>query len=106
MNILEKIQTMKEARDWSAYDLAEKAGISQTTLSSLFSRKSDPKIDTLKCLCDAFGITLSQFFLEDESIELLSASERQLLDSYRKLSQKQKEGLIALISEKRTPPTP
>ena len=99
MDILEKIRKLQGERDWTDYKLAQKAEIPYGTLSSMFQRKNEPKLDTLYCICKAFGLTLSQFFLEDEKTELLSQNETKMLEAFRKLSEKQQEALIALFAE-------
>lgn len=99
MDILEKIRKLQGERDWTDYKLAQKAEIPYGTLASMFQRKNEPKLDTLQCICNAFGLTLSQFFLEDEKTEILSKSETEMLEVFRKLSKNQQEALIALFSE-------
>ena len=59
-------------RDWTDYKLAQAANISQSSLATLFTCQTPPKLDMLQRICEAFGITLAQFFLEDEKIEVLS----------------------------------
>ncbi len=95
--INQKISEMCFSRGWSYYDLALEAGLTQSTLSSMFQRGNPPKIETLQCICEAFGITLSQFFLEDEHIEILSSKEKELIASFRKLSEKKQQALLDLI---------
>ena len=53
----------------------------------------------LQRICEAFGITLAQFFLEDEKIEVLSDKEKQLLSSFRKLSPEKQKALIELFAD-------
>lgn len=97
MEILDKIKRLQGERGWSDYKLAQEARISTNTLTSLFTRNSPPKLDTLQCICNAFGLTLAQFFLEDEKIEVLSDTEKQMLQVFRKLSPKQQQALIAVF---------
>lgn len=99
MDILSKIRILQGERDWTDYRLAQEAGIPLTTLSAIFSRKNTPKFDTLQSICDAFGLTLAQFFLEDEKIEMLSEAEKEMLHCFRKLSPKQQKALITLFTE-------
>ena len=99
MDILGKIKVLQGQRGWPDYKLAQKAGIPIATLSSLYARKSPPKLETLQCICNAFGITLSQFFLENERVEILSETERQMLQCFRKLSPKQQKALIEVFEE-------
>lgn len=99
MDILKKIRQLQWERDWSDYKLAQEAQISTNTLSSLFARNSPPKVDTLQSICNAFGLTLAQFFLDDEQIDVLSETEKEMLSVFRKLSHKKQLALIALFAE-------
>ena len=53
----------------------------------------------LQSICNAFGLTLSQFFLENENIEILSDTEKKMLQVFRKLSPKQQIALIDVFEE-------
>lgn len=97
MDINKKIEDLRFQRGWSMYELAQEAGISQSTLTSMIKRGNPPKIDTLVCICEAFGITLSQFFMEDEQLEVLSKNEQELISLFRKLPTNKKQALIQLL---------
>ncbi|MBR2441626.1 MAG: helix-turn-helix domain-containing protein [Clostridia bacterium] len=97
MDIIERIHQLREERGWSVNNLAMEAELTQSTLSSMLGRNSAPKIDTLQCICNAFGITLSQFFLEDENIEILTEKEKELITAYRKLPESKQKALFNLI---------
>ena len=99
MDILSKIRELQGDRGWTDYKLAQEADIPLATLSSLFQRNNPPKVDTLQCICNAFGLTLAQFFLEDEKIEVLSETEKEMLQVFRKLSPKQQNALISVFIE-------
>lgn len=99
MNVIDRIHELREQRNWSVYTLALEAGLTQSTLASMLQRNTPPKIDTLQCICDAFGITLAQFFLENEQIEVLSAKEKELLNAYRQLPDKKQQALLNLIQD-------
>ena len=99
MDINKKIKDMCFQRGWSMYELAQEAGITQSTLSSIMTRGNPPKIETLECICEAFSISLSQFFLEDESVEILSEDEKKLIMLYRKLSPSKQSALIDLLNK-------
>lgn len=99
MDIIKRIEELKTERKWTDYELAQQAMITQSTIASMKARKSPPKLDTLQLICSAFGITLSQFFLEDEKIELLSDEEETLIQSYRKLSKNKQKALLELLSD-------
>ena len=97
IHINKKILQMCEERNWSTYMLAQKADITHSTLNSSINRDTPPKIDTLERICDAFGISLAQFFMEDEQIEILSESEKELISLFRRLPDKKQHALIDLL---------
>ena len=97
MEIIAKIDKLKNERGWTDYELAGQAMITQSTIASMKARNSPPKLDTLQAICNAFGITLAQFFLEDEKIEVLSEQEKILLENFRKLPPKKQKALIDLL---------
>ena len=97
MNINKRIMDMCFERGWTLYTLSLEAGITQSTLQSMMNRGNAPKIETLQAICEAFGITLAQFFLEDEQIEVLSADEKELVESFRRLPPEKQQALLKLI---------
>ena len=97
MNVIERIHQLRTERGWSVNNLAMEAGLTQSTLNSILSRNTPPKIETLQLLCNAFKITLAQFFLEDEKVEIISTKEKELLTAYRKLPEKKQKALLSLI---------
>lgn len=99
MNVVQKIRQLQNERNWTDYRLAQEANISQSSLATLFSRQTPPKLEMLQSICNAFGLTLSQFFLENENIEILSGTEKKMLQVFRKLSVKQQKALIDVFEE-------
>lgn len=99
MNVLDKIRELQWERGWTDYKLAQEADISQSSFATLFARQTPPKLDMLQRICEACGITLAQFFLEDEEIEMLSETEKQMLSSFRKLSIEKQKALIELLAD-------
>lgn len=99
MDINKKIEKLRFQRGWSMYELAQEAGITQSTLTSMIKRGNPPKIDTLSCICEAFGITLAQFFMEDEKLEILSKQEKELIARFRNLPSVKQQALIDLLNK-------
>ena len=95
MDILERIEFYRIKRGWSHYKLAIESGLTQSTLSNMFTRKTLPSITTLSNICDGLGISLSEFF-NNENKSVLANDELDLLISYRKLNEKQKEAVKKL----------
>ena len=63
----------------SRYQLAQKSGLQQSTISTLINKNCYPSILTLSKLCDGFGITLAQFFAQEGIYSMLTEEERELL---------------------------
>lgn len=97
MNVSERIHELRKQHDWSVNALAMEAGLTQSTLNSVLKRNSCPRIDTLQNICNAFGITLAQFFLVDETMELLNPKEKQLIELFRQLPPQKQQALIELL---------
>ncbi len=100
MDVIERIKTLRDERGWSTNQLALEAELTQSTVSTLLTKENSlPSLDTLTHLCDAFGMTLAQFFMEEEQNELVSAQERLLLEQYRKLPEKKKKAMLTLLED-------
>jgi len=99
MDINKKIESLRFQRGWSIYELAQESGITQSTLTSMLKRGNPPKIDTLQCICEAFGITLSQFFMDDEELEVLSKTEKELISLFRRTSDTKQKALLDLLKK-------
>ncbi len=95
--INKKILELCEERAWSTYELAQKAGITHSTLNSFINRDTAPKIETLERICDAFGVTLSQFFLFDETVEILNEAEKELVKAFRTMNKEKQNALLNLL---------
>ena len=99
MDILEKITIMRMERHWTEYQLAEKSGLTQSTISSWYRKHMLPSIPSLEKICNAFGITLSQFFLEDNNnTVLLNDNQIKLLHAASKLDNEQIDALLKFLN--------
>lgn len=98
-DILATITQYRQARGWTEYQLAEKSGLPQSTISSWYRKNMVPTIPSLEKICTAFGITLSQLFAEDDSPVSLTESQQKLLDCWSKLSEDQQAVIFALIEK-------
>ena len=99
MDILEKIDKLRQERHWSINNLALEAMLTQSTVNNLYLRKSEPKLSTLRAICNAFGITLAEFFAE-ESTETDEAQDEELMRRVRGLSPSAKKALLTLLRTK------
>ena len=97
MDVLERITQLRNEREWSVYKLAQKAGVSQTTLRSLRQKNNLPTISTLEQVCAAFGITLAQFFTEGQEAIPLTDEQRDMLRLWDTLTPEQKSALMSFL---------
>lgn len=98
MNILERITKLREDRHWTEYQLAERSGLTQSTISSWYRKNMLPTIPSLCRICDAFEITISQFFMEDNtSVIEVTPEQLQLLQVAGKLTPEQIEKLADFL---------
>lgn len=97
VNILEKLNKLKAQNNWTDYKIAVKSGLSTSTVINIFSRNTIPRLDTLEAICSAFGLTLAQFFTEDERYVYLSESQFEMFDRWEKLPLAKKEAFDLLL---------
>lgn len=98
-DILGTISAYREERGWTEYQLAERSGLPQSTISSWYRKGIMPTVLSLEKICDAFGITLSQLFAEDGDMVVLTESQKKLLKCWAKLSEEQQAAVFALLDK-------
>ena len=96
-DILTVITANREARGWTEYQLAERSGLPQSTISSWYRKNMIPTIPSLEKICQAFGITLSQLFAEGETPVSLTESQAALLDRWARLDEQQQNVIFQLL---------
>ena len=96
-DILGMIRKNREARGWTEYQLAERSGLPQSTISSWYKKGMTPSFSSLEKICEAFGLTLSQFFADGEARLALTPEQRGMLDKWTRLSPAQQRALLNLM---------
>ncbi len=99
MDVIKRISDLTEERGWSTYKLAQKSGLSTSTIANIYRRNTVPSLSTLETLCNAFGISLSQFFAEDANAIPLTPAQKEMFDKWANLTPTQKEIIEKLIQE-------
>ena len=90
MDVSKRIIALREQCGLTQNGLAERAGVSQTHLRRVELGQADITIGHLQLLCDAMGISMSEFFKEE-------ANSDELAVALSKLSPKQKVLLLAFL---------
>lgn len=98
-DILARITRLRQARGWTEYQLAERSGLPQSTISSWYRKGMVPTLPSLEKICCAYGITLSQLLSEGEEPLSLTENQRRLLALWVRLGETQQAALLALLEE-------
>ena len=96
MDILSRLIKLQKQYGWSDYRIAKEAGLSPNTVSNIYRRNNTPSMATLEALCRAFGITMAQFFADDDMIEV-TPEIKLLVEKWSALSDEQKAVLWQLF---------
>lgn len=97
MTVLERILQLRLERGWSEYRLSEESGIAQTTISSWFRKDICPSVPSLEKICNAYNISLSQFFNWNSEPVCLSEKQHELLNNWNKLNEQQQKIILDLL---------
>ena len=96
MDTHSKLRQLMSERGWTAYRLAKESGLSESTLANIFKRNIVPSISTLEAVCAAFGISLAQFFAEQDMVEL-TPELKELFDHWVSLTPEQKQAALQML---------
>lgn len=96
MDIHARLRELLAEHNWTEYRLSKECGLSESTLANIFRRNTMPSISTLEAICNGFGITLSQFFCENEMVEL-SPELKELFDNWVNLTTDQKKAALQIM---------
>ena len=101
-NILNTITAYREERKWSLCDLATHAELKTSTISTWYNNNAIPTIPSLVKICDAFQITLSEFFAKAEGSEsvpvALTPQQMQVIEKWSILRPDQQEAFLNLLN--------
>ena len=96
MDTHSKLRQLMSERGWTAYRLAKESGLSESALANIFKRNTVPSISTLEAVCAAFGISLAQFFAEQDLVEL-TPELKELFDNWVSLTPEQKQAARQML---------
>ncbi len=99
MNILQRIEALCLQRNMSKYRLSQLTGISQSAFSKMSREQSTLSLETIQRICDAFGISMAQFFSENEDYPDLTPQQREILKSWGLLSENKRNYILLMIEK-------
>lgn len=85
-----RIRQLCDARGWTVYRLAKESGITYSTLCTMLNKSNLPSIPTLLKICNGLGITLAQFFDENNENVMLTNEEKKVLVMWGSLTPQSK----------------
>lgn len=98
MDIGSKLRYLRKARHLSSVELAQRANVSQSSISDIECNRRSPRLNTLSSLSRALGLPLSELLPIDDLLEHpLKEEERELLDLFSRMNESQKTHLLELL---------
>ncbi len=96
MKVTERIIELMQERGWTKYKLAKECGVYSTTVKSWFKDDYSPSLDSLQNICNAFGITMAEFFsgIEDNK---LTTKQLALLEKFNNLSETNRIKILEIM---------
>jgi transcriptional regulator with XRE-family HTH domain len=67
MNTLARVKELADERSISLYRLAQISGGNYSTLKATSRKQGQLSVDTIELVCVGLGITLQEFFSDDQS---------------------------------------
>lgn len=96
MDIVKKIDDIRVKRGWPFYKLAQESGLTQQTFTKCMEGKTIPTIPALKSVCDAYGITIANFFAENNMVEITPET-KSVLDNWNYLTKEEQNSIKMII---------
>ena len=93
----ERILELMAKRNWSAYRLVRESNLSHSVIYNMVRRNNLPSISTLVQVSDALGISLQQFFTEDDDPAALSDERAELLAVYHDVPVENRKAVLRLM---------
>jgi transcriptional regulator with XRE-family HTH domain len=98
INVLNRITELRLSHNWTEYQLAQKAGLPQSTISSWYRKEMLPTLQSLDKICKAFDMTMAQFLAEDDNLIEITPDQKDLLNRWELLSAKQKMAFLEMLN--------
>ena len=97
MDVIDKINKLKDSLGYTTNSLATKSGITQSTLQAIMSRRNLPSIPTLEKICLALNTSLSEFFADDSNPPKNPPHIKELIKAAETLTPEQAKLITQLI---------
>lgn len=103
MDVLKRIDEIMARQHLNDYQLSKLSGLSTSTISNMRKRNTIPSIATLEYICESFDITLSQFFMDNQStLYPVNETQKEFLDYFVLLSDEQQQLMLEVVKKFRS----
>lgn len=99
MDILERLHKLQKEKGWTDYRIAKEADIPQGTITNIYKRNNMPTLSTLEAICKGFGLTLVQFFADENEIIDLTPENKELFYYWTRMSDEDKALFLQLAKK-------
>lgn len=96
-DVITRIQELCQSRSWTYYRLAKASGIPYSTLSTMIHKTNVPSVPSLIKICEGFGITLAQFFSDEDESAKLTSDQKDCLSHWNYLDETSKALALAYM---------
>lgn len=101
MEINNRLFTLLEQKKITKADLARHLGINKTVVSSWSSRGTNPPIEFTVQICELLGVSIEYYITgKNEVTNKITSEEKEMLDLFRKLPEKERMREIGRLEEK------
>lgn len=97
MDLPQKLTKLREQREVSVYRLSKDTYISENYIHKIEKGKSQPSVLVLETLLKRLGVTLAEFFNEDEDVLYPTAFEQKLIEKIRLLDEEKAEAVLHIV---------
>ena len=100
MDYIEKLHKLRREKGWSVLELGYQCeGLSEEAVKSILYKRCSPRLSSLKVICDALEVSLSELFCgTDEIIVKPSPETRALISAFEALPPKEKNLVTEVLN--------
>lgn len=95
--LIERIDRLRVEQNMTMYQLASKATLSKNTVKGIYRQDRFPNLQTLLRLCEAFGLSLAEFFSYESRGMEYSKQEVELMRLFKALGETEREIVVRLV---------
>lgn len=96
-DVMGRIKELCASRSWTYYRLAKEADIPYSSLSTMIHKAYVPSVPSLMKICNGFGITLAQFFSQEDDTAKLSQKQKVCLEYWSRLDEQSQTLALAYM---------